>query len=112
MGSFLGASPSDITARIQAVASSAALAPVAVRVGEEGFGCRNVAVDLPPGRRSVADRRVLVNRMRRALEEAGVVLAETAIAPRVWGDIVGNVRVKEVAPSWSDAAHFGRTPGR
>jgi hypothetical protein len=112
MRSFIGAGASDIAARIQAIASAAVSAPVIVRVGEEGFGCRNVAVDLPPGRRSATDRRTLVLRARQALEEAGVVLAGTAIAPKVWGDIVGNVRVKEVAPSWSDAAHFGRSPGR
>jgi hypothetical protein len=112
MPSFLGADAPEIAARLQAVASAVATAPVVVRVGDEGFGCRNVAVDLPSGRRPATEQRSLLRRLRQALEEAGVVLAGTAIAPKVWGDIVGNVRVREVAPSWSDAAHFGRTPGR
>jgi hypothetical protein len=50
--------------------------------------------------------------VRNALEAAGVVLVETAIAPRVGGDVVGNVRVREVAVSWGDASHLARPAQR
>jgi len=50
------------------------------------------------------------NRVRSALEAAGVVMTETAGAPRVGGDILGNVRVREVAAIWGDASGFARPP--
>jgi hypothetical protein len=108
---FVDAAPAQIVARLEALGASAALAPVTARVGEEAFGCRNVGVDLPRARRSTDERRALVNRVRAALEAAGVVLAETAVAPRVRGDVVGNVRVREVEPSWGDGARLA-TPAR
>jgi hypothetical protein len=50
--------------------------------------------------------RLLRQRVRDALERAGVILAETALAPPVGGDIRGSVRVREVAPTHKDAAHM------
>jgi hypothetical protein len=105
---FLAATPAQIVARLQAVAAAVAGAPVVVRVSDEVFGCRNVGVDLPPGRRAAGAGRLLRDRVRSALEAAGVVLAETAVAPRVGGDVTGNVRVREVAASWGDASQLAR----
>jgi hypothetical protein len=47
-------------------------------------------------------------RVRAALEARGVPLAETALAPRVSGDIRGSVQVSEVALSGGDAAGLAR----
>lgn len=109
---YLGLSPADVVARIHAVASAAASATVTVRLGDEVFGCRNVGLDLPAQRRSATATRLLRARVRDALERAGVILAETALAPRVSGDIRGSVRVREVAPTQKDAAHMLQPPRR
>ncbi len=109
---FLDVAPAEIVARLQAVAAAAAGGPVTVRVGEEGLGCRNVGVELPPGRRSASAGRLLRARVRSALEAAGVVLVETTLAPRVGGDVAGNVRVREVAASWGDASQLARPAPR
>jgi len=108
---FVDATPAQIVAHLQAVATAVAGGPVTVRVGAEVFGCRNVGVDLPAERRSASAARLLRGRVRAALEAAGVVLAETAVAPRVGGDLTGNVRVREVAANWADASQLAR-PGR
>jgi hypothetical protein len=112
--SFLGFSPADVAARVGAVASEAAGGPVVVRVGDEVFGCCNVGVDLAPTRRRrpAAAGRALRRRVLDALERAGVVLAELAIAPRVAGELRGSVRVRESVPSQGDAAHMLRAPRR
>ncbi len=109
---FLDATPAQILARLEAVAAAAAGGPVRVRVGDEVFGCRNVGVDLPAGRRSASATRRLRNALHRALEAAGVVQAETAVAPRVGGDLTGNVRVRAVAVSWGDASQLARPASR
>jgi hypothetical protein len=82
---FLNLPAEEISIRIQDVASAACGARVVVRVGEEAHGYRNVGVDLP----------VLRGRVRAALEAVGVPLAETAIAPKVGGDICGSVQLRE-----------------
>ena len=107
---FLNASGDEVVARLGAVAAEVAGAPVVVRVGEDTLGFRNVGVDLPAGKRTAAARRLLVNRMRNALEVAGMALVETAIAPKVDGHILGNVRVREVAVNWADASQLARPP--
>jgi len=109
---FLGLTPIDVISRLLAVAAEAASSPVTVHVGDDAFGCRNVGVELPRGRRSAAATRLLRQRVRAAMEQAGVVLAESALAPRVAGDIRGSVRVREVAPTYADAAHVLRAPRR
>jgi hypothetical protein len=90
---FLDLAPADIGARVQAIATEAAGGPVRVQVGDEAHGYRNVGVDLPKGRRSAAEGRSLRKRLWAALEGAGVVMAENAIAPKVTGDLRGSVRV-------------------
>jgi hypothetical protein len=107
---FLNVPAADIVARIRVVASAAADGPVVVRVGDDVHGYRNVAVDLPRGRRSAAEGRRLRNRVWTALEAAGVVMAETAGAPKVGGDLRGNVQAPEVAPNWADASGLVRAP--
>jgi hypothetical protein len=107
---YLGLGPADIAARVRAVAAAAAAAEVQVHVGDDVFGCRNLGVVLPPGRRSAAATRLLRLRVRDALEKAGVVLAESALAPRVAGDLRGSVRVREVTATYLDAAHVQRAP--
>jgi hypothetical protein len=109
---FIGLSVTDVLSHILAVASSAASAPVAVHVGDDAFGCRNVGIELPRGRRSAEATRMMRLRVREALEQAGVVLAESALAPRVPGDIRGSVRVRVVAPTYADAAHMLQPPRR
>jgi hypothetical protein len=109
---FLDLAAADINARVQAISDTAAGGPVVVRVGDEVYGYRNVGVDLPCGRRSAAERRLLRNRVRTALEVAGVVMAETAVAPKVGGDLRGNVLVREVAMSWGDASGLAQPPRR
>ncbi len=113
--SFLGLTPADVVARVSAVASEAAAAPVVVRVGAEVFGCCNVGVDLPDDRgrrRPAAAARSLRRRVQDALEQAGVVLAELALAPRVPGDVRGSVRVRESVPDHTDAADMVSAPRR
>ena len=105
---FLNLSADEIAARIHAAASAAIGAPVVVRVGDEVHGYRNVGVDLPRGRRSAAEGRRLLNRVRAALEARGVPLAETALAPKVGGDIRGSIQVREVTLGGSDAAGLAR----
>jgi hypothetical protein len=106
---FLDAAPSDIAARVTAVASGAAGAPVAVRVGDEAFGYRNVGVTLPRARRSALEARNLRRRVMLALERLGVTSAEAALAPRVVGDLVGSVRVCATPPPASlDASALAR----
>jgi hypothetical protein len=90
--SFLDPSTTALTARIHAIASTAAGAPVAVRVGEERHGYRNVGIDLPSGRRSADEKRLLRQRVWEALERSGVVMAPNALAPKVDGDLRGTVR--------------------
>jgi hypothetical protein len=58
------------------------------------------------------DVRRLRNRVRDALEKAGVVMVATAGAPKVAGELLGNVRVREVDPSWGDASGLARSPPR
>jgi hypothetical protein len=110
--SFLDVSAPEIAARIEAIASSAAGAPVLVRVAAEAYGSRNIGIDLPPGRRSALEGRAMRGRMREALERAGVVMAVTAIAPKAAGDLRGTVRVREVTPNRRDASHMLRPPRR
>jgi len=105
---YLGLEPGEVAERLLAVVARAAAGPMAIHVGDEVFGCRNVGVDLPRRRRSVAETRLLRLRVREALERDGVVLAESALAPRVPGDLTGSVRVREVAASHGDAAHMLR----
>jgi hypothetical protein len=112
LSSFLNLTALDVAARVQTVAAAAARGPVVVRVGDEVFGYRNVGVDLPRGRRSAAEGRLLRNRVWVALETAGVVMAETAGAPKVGGDMLGSVRVREVAANWGDASGLARPPPR
>jgi hypothetical protein len=83
-----------------------------VRVGEEAYGYRNVAVDFPPGRRSAAERRRLRARMRAALEAAGVPSAENTLSPKVAGDLLGNVPVRDAGINWGDAAGLLGMPRR
>lgn len=109
---FLGLTTIEVISRLLSIASAAASAPVTVHVGEDAFGCRNVGVELPRGRRSAAATRLLRQRVREALERGGVVLAESALAPRVAGDIRGSVRVREVAPTYGDAANMLQPPRR
>lgn len=103
---YLGLSAADVVARLVALASAAAGGKVTVRLGDEGIGCRNVGIDLPRERRSAAATRLLRQRVRGALERNGVILAETALAPPVGGDIRGSVRVRVVEPTHKDAAHM------
>lgn len=103
---FLGLSPALVAERVAIAASSAIAAPVVVHVGDDVFGCRNVGVDLPRARRSTVETRLLRARLRDALERAGVVLAESALAPRVAGDIRGSVWVRDAAPTRADASHM------
>jgi hypothetical protein len=79
-----------------------------VRIGGEVFGYRNIGVDFPPGRWSAAEGRLL----RAALEAAGVPSAENALAPKVAGDLLGNVRVRDVGINWGDAAGLLGMPRR
>ncbi len=109
---FLDFTSAAVAARVQAVATAAAGGPVVVRVGDEVHGFRNVGVDLPRARRSAAEGRLLRNRVRAALEGAGVILAPTAIAPKVEGDILGNVRVRELPVNWADASGLAEAPPR
>ena len=96
---FLGAPIVDVLARIESAARHAAGAPLTVRVGDvDTLGLRNVAVDLPRGRRTRQASRVLRIRLRDALGAIGVVLAPHALGPRVEGDIRGSVRVREAPP--------------
>jgi hypothetical protein len=81
-------------------------------VGDEVHGYRNVGIDLPCGRRSATEGRVLHNRVWAALEVAGVVMTETAVAPKVGGDLRGNVLVRDVAMSWGDASGLAQPPRR
>jgi hypothetical protein len=104
----LNLSADEIAARIHASATAAAGAPVLVRVGDEVHGYRNIGVDLPRGRRSAVEGRRLLNRVRAALEARGVPLAETALAPKVGGDIRGSVQVRELALGGGDAAGLAR----
>lgn len=104
--SYLGLSAGEVLARLLDVAAAAAGAPVAVRVGEDVFGCRNVGVDLPRARLRAAETRLLRQRVRAALEREGVVLAEAALSPKVAGDIRGSVRVREVVTTLMDGAHM------
>ena len=103
---FVGLTPVAVEARVSLAASTAAGARVVVHVGEDVFGCRNVGVDLPRARRSAAETRALRQRVRDALERIGVILAESALAPRVMGDVRGSVRVRDVAPTRADASHM------
>ena len=96
---FLDLAPADIVARVEAVAAGAAGGPVRVRVGDEAHRYRNVGVDLPKGRRSASAGRLLRSRVWAALEGAGFVMAENAIAPKVTGDLRGSVRVRKAAAS-------------
>ncbi|MFT3773972.1 MAG: hypothetical protein QM820_52050 [Minicystis sp.] len=107
---FLGLSSADVAARLSAIASAAAAGPVDIHLGDDVFGCRNIGVDLPRQRRSATATRLLRQRVRDALERAGVVLAESALAPKVAGDIRGSVRVREITPTYGDAAHMLRPP--
>jgi hypothetical protein len=107
---FLNLPEAGIVSRIETIASAAAGEPVVVRVGEEVLGWRNVGVDLPRRRRSAAEGRLLRERVLAALEGAGVVRTATAGAPKVDGQLLGHVRVREVAPSWGDASGFARGP--
>ena len=109
---YLGLAPREVGERLSAIASDAAAAPVTIHVGEDVFGCRNVGIDLPRQKRTASATRLLRQRVRDALERAGVVLAESALAPKVAGDIRGSVRVREVAPSYGDASHMLRAPRR
>jgi hypothetical protein len=108
---FLNLTAIDIAARVQAIAAAAA-GPVVVRVGDEVYGYCNVGIDLPRVRRSAAETRLLRNRLSRALETAGVVMAATAGAPRVVGDVLGSVRVRLVAANWKDASGLAGPPPR
>lgn len=103
---YLGLAPADIAARLLSLASAVADAPVVIHLGGDVFGCRNVGVELPRRRRSTMETRLLRQRVRDALERGGVVLAPSALAPRVPGDIHGSVRVREVVPTYQDAAHM------
>jgi hypothetical protein len=109
---FVDVPLADIIDQIRAIASAAAGSPVEVRVGEEAYGYRNIGVDFPPGRRSAAEGRKLRTRMRAALEAAGIPSAPNTLSPKVGGDLLGNVRVREVAINMGDAAGLLRAPGR
>ncbi|APR84068.1 Hypothetical protein A7982_09417 [Minicystis rosea] len=109
---YLGLAPQEVGERLSAIASGVAAGPVTIHVGEDVFGCRNVGVDLPRARRPAAATRLLRQRVRDALERAGVILAESALSPKVAGDIRGSVRVREVAPSYGDASHMLRPSRR
>jgi hypothetical protein len=108
--SFLNRTHAEILARLTAVVSEAAGAPLVVRVGEEAYGARNVGVDLPRSR-TKAEGAALRLRVREALEKARVVMAPHGLAPRVDGTLRGQVRVKEARVSMvGDAAHRARGP--
>jgi hypothetical protein len=96
----------DIAARVQAVAATVADGPVVVHVGNEVHGFRNVGVGLPRRRRSANESCLLRKRVWAALEAAGVTMAETADEPKVAGDLLGNVRVRELAVDWRDASRL------
>jgi hypothetical protein len=52
-------------------------------------------------------------RVARALEAVGVAVSQSAIAPAVRGDLIGSVRVRELAPSrFSDSSSFAAPPPR
>jgi hypothetical protein len=100
----------EIVARVDAAATAAADGPVLVRVGDDVHGYRNLGVDLLRCRRSAAESRLLRSRVWAALEAAGVVMAQAAVAPKVGGDFRGHVQVREPSVSWSDAAHLAGPP--
>jgi hypothetical protein len=112
IGTFIGATPEDIVARVEAAVSGAAGVAVVVRVGAEVHSYRNVGVDLPRARRSTEEARALRRRVSEAAEAAGVALAENALAPKVGGDLRGSVQVREVRRSGGDASHLMRGPQR
>jgi hypothetical protein len=107
---FIGVSPEAILAHVESVASAAAGGPVVARIGDEMLGFRNVGVDLPRRRMSAHEARILRSRVRDALEKAHVVLAPSALAPRVAGDICGSVRVRVLAVGSGDAARLLQPP--
>ncbi len=108
---FLGVAPDEIARRVYEAATVVTVAPVAVRVGEEGCGFRNIGVDLPAARRSRLESRNLAINVRRALEAIGVTMYYAAVAPRVWADLEGSVRVRDVPLGNAiDAGHLAAAP--
>jgi hypothetical protein len=108
---FLDTAPEEIARRVAEAASAVAGDGVAVRVGLEAWGYRNVGVSIPRARRSRLEAANLRLHVSRAVEAAGVTLWPSANAPRVGGDIEGSVRVREVVLQGPlDAAGFAQAP--
>jgi hypothetical protein len=101
---FLNLAPDEIAARLQAAASAAAGAPVLVRVGDEVHGYANVGVDLPRGRRSAAEGRLLRNRVRAAARGGGRAAGGDGPRPSAEGDVRESIQVRDVTVSRSDLA--------
>jgi hypothetical protein len=107
---FLDLTADTIAERLRVSASVAAGVAVEVHVGDDAHGFRNVSVRLPQARRSAIERRALLRRVRAALEQLHVTMAPNALAPRVDGDLCGQVQVGAVVAGRGDASHLGQAP--
>ena len=99
---FIGWTADQIASRLREVAEPHADGPVIVNVGEERHGFRNVGIVLPRRRLSKLASRNRKIHVSRAIEAIHVTCYPHALCPKVEGDVLGTVQVKEVKASWGD----------
>lgn len=91
---FLNVPAEEILARLRAAVAQ--LGVTEINLGGEVHGFCNVGVTLPKKRRSAHESRELRQGVSAALTAAGVLMAENALAPKVGGDLRGQVWVRDV----------------